>query len=142
MSQEVHTIDFRLQCNLIVVDVILDGETKPFLVDTGASNTVIDKGLVDQGNVEGVRQAVGAEGCGAGGNLEAAMTTVKSLALGDVMLSDLRVAGIDLAGINQKIGAEVGGILGFDVLSRYKVTIDYRAKKLTLEPHTSGVPSV
>jgi predicted aspartyl protease len=136
MSKEVHTIDFRLQSNLIVIDVVLDGETKPFLVDTGASNTVIDKRAVDQSAVEGVGQAVGSEACGAGGSLEAAMTTVKSLALGDVTLSDLRVAGIDLDGINQKIGAEIAGILGFDVLSRFKVTIDYRAKKLTLVRHS------
>ena len=44
MSQGAHTIEFRVQANLIVVEVVLDGETKPFIVDTGASNTVIDRG--------------------------------------------------------------------------------------------------
>ena len=136
MSQEVHTIDFRLQSNLIVIDVVLDGETKPFILDTGASNTVIDKRAADQSAVEGVEQVVGCGGVGAGGDVEAVMATVKSLAVGDATVSDLRVAGIDLDGINEKIGARVAGILGYDFLSRFRVTIDYRAKRLTLDPYS------
>ncbi len=135
MSQEVHTIDFRLQSNLIVIDVVVDGETKPFILDTGASNTVIDKRAADPSAVEGVEQAVGLADCGAG-NMEAVMSTVKSLAVGDATVSDLRVAGIDLDGINEKIGARVAGILGYDFLSRFRVTIDYRAKRLTLVPYS------
>ncbi len=135
MSQEVHTIDFRLQSNLIVIDVVVDGETKPFILDTGASNTVIDKRAADPSAVEGVEQAVGLADCGAG-NMEAVMSTVKSLAVGNATVSDLRVAGIDLDGINEKIGARVGGILGYDFLSRFRMTIDYRAKRLTLDPYS------
>ena len=135
MSQEVHTIDFRLQSNLIVIDVVVDGETKPFILDTGASNTVIDKRAADPSAVEGVEQAVGLADCGAG-NMEAVMSTVKSLAVGNAAVSDLRVAGIDLDGINEKIGARVAGILGYDFLSRFRVTIDYRAKRLTLVPYS------
>jgi len=135
MSQEVHTIDFRLQSNLIVIDVVVDGETQPFILDTGASNTVIDKRAADPSAVEGVEQAVGLADCGAG-NMEAVMSTVKSLAVGNATVSDLRVAGIDLDGINEKIGARVGGILGYDFLSRFRMTIDYRAKRLTLDPYS------
>ncbi len=135
MSQEVHTIEFRLQSNLIVIDVVVDGETKPFILDTGASNTVIDKRAADPRAVEGVEQAVGLADCGAG-NMEAVMSTVKSLAVGNATVSDLRVAGIDLDGINEKIGARVAGILGYDFLSRFTVTIDYRAKRLTLVPYS------
>ncbi len=136
MSQEVHTIDFRLQSNLIMLDVVVDGETKPFILDTGASNTVIDKRAADPSAVEDVGQAVGLGGCGAGHSMEAVMATVKSLAVGDATVSDLRVAGIDLDGINEKIGARVAGILGYDFLSRFRVTIDYRAKRLTLVPYS------
>ncbi len=64
------------------------------------------------------------------------MATVKSLAVGDATVSDLHVAGIDLDGINEKIGARVAGILGYDFLSRFRVTIDYRAKRLTLVPYS------
>lgn len=135
MNQGAHTIEFRLRSNLILVDAVLDGETMPFIVDTGASNTVIDKKVAARGVMEGIRDAVGSEACGAGGNVEAAMTRVSSLAVGGAIVSDLGVARIDLSGINEKVGAEIAGILGYDFLSRFRVTIDYREETLTLTPY-------
>ena len=64
------------------------------------------------------------------------MVRVSSLAVGDVTVPDLTVAAIDLSGINEKIGTEVAGILGYDFLSRFRVTIDYREKTLTLMPYS------
>lgn len=132
MSQESHTVTFRLQSNLIVIDVAVDGESRPFIVDTGASHTVIDRHLIDRSAVEGASQAVGSGACGAGDRIEATMTRVNSLEVGGAAVSDLAVAGIDLSGINQKIGAEIAGIIGYDFLSRFSVTIDYRERTLTL----------
>ena len=135
MSQSAYTIGFRLQSNLIMVDVVLDGRAKQFIVDTGASNTVIDKRRIDA-SVEGdVREAFGTSACGAGGSVEAEMTIVKSLAVGGATVSDLPVAGIDLSGISEKIGAAIAGILGYDFLSQFRVTIDYREETITLTPY-------
>lgn len=76
-----HGVDFRLVSNLIVVDAELNGVKKPFIVDTGASHTVLDTRTAAE---LGLDPAEKARGVGCQGPVEASMGTLESLSVGTV----------------------------------------------------------
>jgi hypothetical protein len=55
---------------------------------------------------------------------------------GDVELRDQHAAVLELKGLEKLYGMPLGGILGFDFLSRFVTDIDYVKKTLTLRPRT------
>lgn len=111
-----------------VVAVTIKGRTYPFVVDTGASGSVIDiraarkLGLAPIGRSSKVS--------GVGGKVRAVPIIVSSWAVGPVPLPRLRIDAVPLA--EAAHGGPIG-LLGADVLSRYKsVTLDFKHEQLQL----------
>lgn len=104
-----------------------------FIFDTGASMTVIEKqtaeklGLCER--VEAVREAHGA-----GGALPSSVATVESMKIGNVEAKDIQVGVIDLSNLT-KSGCmeEFAGILGYNFVKDYRVTIDYPKQEIHFE---------
>jgi hypothetical protein len=104
------------------------GEPADFLFDTGASVTVIDSAwaaehkLATQGHMQ-------ASGAGASGG--ASFTTLQSLriasAAGDgIEIPEVKAAVLDLNdGFEPLFWRRMAGVIGYDVISRFVVTIDY-----------------
>ncbi len=129
-----HEVEFRLVSNLIVVDAELNGVKKPFIVDTGASHTVLDTRTVAELELDTLDKAEKACGVGAQGPVEASMGTLESISVGTASLNDVSFGAVDLSAIcGGEIKESIGGILGFNFLSRFKIGIDYGAKVLSLE---------
>ena len=132
------TTAFDLQSNLIVLEATIEGEPKRFLIDTGASASVVGSDTARDLGLEERRRFLGR---GAGGDVALGMTRVHSIVVGDSEVRDLTCMIMDLEGIEERIGGRVDGILGYDFLSRFVVTIDYPARAITLVPagdHTSA----
>lgn len=125
------TSAFDLHANLIVVDVILEGVTRPFVVDTGASATVVGDELAAELGLPERERVIGR---GAGGDVPMRLVGVRSLAVGGMEAHDLNCLVMDLAGLRERIGHRIDGILGYDFLSRFRVIIDYAARVITLVP--------
>lgn len=126
-----HDVEFRLVSNLIVVDAELNGVKKPLIVDTGASHTVLDTRTAAE---LGLDPGEKARGVGAQGPVEATMGTLESISVGTASLNDVSFGKVDLSTIcGGEIEESIGGILGFNFLSRFKIGIDYEAQVLTLE---------
>jgi hypothetical protein len=95
--------------------------------------TVIEKqtaeklGLCEQG--ETIREA---HGCG--GARPSSVATVKSMKVGDVEARDLQVGVLDLSNL-KKTGCieEFAGILGYNFVKDYRVTIDYPKQEIHFE---------
>jgi predicted aspartyl protease len=111
-----------------VVAVTIKGKTYPFVVDTGASGSVIDiraarkLGLAPIGRSSKVT--------GVGGKVSAVPIIVRSWAVGPVPLPALRIDAVPLA---QATSGGPVGLLGSDVLSRFKsVTLDFKRERLQL----------
>lgn len=122
------TIPFELKSNLIMVDALLDGSPRRLVLDTGASQTVLTprgaEGLTGIG-------ADGKTGRGAGGDLRVSFARVGSLAVGGQIVRDLQVGVTELGQLESCVG-DLDGVLGFDFLSRFVLTIDYRRRQLEL----------
>lgn len=124
------TVPFRLRTNLIVVDVRVNGETAGFLLDTGASSSLIGRSLADRIGIECVERSAA---MGAGGSVEVAVARLDSLGLGDLVDSGIACAIMDLTPLTQQIGAEVEGVLGFDFFGRGTLHVDYPARTVRIE---------
>jgi hypothetical protein len=116
------------------VTLSLDGKKREFILDTGANDTCIDErlgkqlGLAVDRSIRGFRSGVHSTA------RVNAVFRVKTLGLGPVTLTDHVVWPL---GTERWIAsAERTGLLGMDILSRYKSVIDLRSEKLHLVPRT------
>jgi predicted aspartyl protease len=108
-----------------VVPVTIDGKGPfPFVLDTGASATVVSRSLADKLALPKAGGTV--SGMGAGGAVGFTISRIRSLAIGDASLQGLEVAVGDVPAIGQ-----ADGILGYNFLSRFRFTIDYNARAIT-----------
>jgi predicted aspartyl protease len=109
-----------------------------FVLDTGASRTVIDRDVADRLQLEKVPAIpIATDVTGA---VQATVVRLPQWQIGDVSLPGTVVASIDLSGPNapafqQLVGQRVDGLLRSDVLSSFgSVTIGYAAGTPTLGP--------
>jgi len=102
-----------------------------FVLDTAAGRTVVAPELVEQCGIQLDREVIGA---GAGGQLTTRRVNLESLSVGDATIRKLTaIVGQFLDPIAAAVGAQVHGILGNDVLSRFMVTIDCLELRLVLD---------
>lgn len=133
-------LDYRAR-HLWVKVRLADGSVHDFLFDTGASVTVLDSAFVARAGLttEGRMQAAGA---GASGS--ASFTHLPELTLvgadGDgITVRDLKVAVLSVSpSFAPYFWREVPGVIGYDVISRFVVTMDYDTETLTLRDPSSG----
>ena len=133
-------IRFRLsQENLIIIDVSINGNSLPMILDTGAAATIISKKAAQK---FALRKAGGdVVGQGAGGDVDLSPVKIDLIEIGSVTHKSLTGMTMDLSQICEKIGDEVDGIVGHDFLSNTKLTIDYPEKLLFLEAKAKTLPS-
>jgi predicted aspartyl protease len=125
----------------LVSITIQDQGPYTFVVDTGASRTVIDRPVADSLHLEPVPAVPIATDVS--GAVEATVVRVAQWRLGDVDLPGTIVASIDLSGPNapalqQALGRRIDGLLGSDLLSGYgAITLDYARSTLILGPQAA-----
>jgi predicted aspartyl protease len=129
MEGEAAQVPFRTFHNLILVDVAVNGgERRPFILDTGASGTVVDIAAVE---VEPDADLGTVTMRGAGGEEEVRLVKLDSLDLGGARLLGPAVAYVDLAPLRRMIGVDLAGVLGYDFLRNFIVEIDYEDSQVT-----------
>jgi hypothetical protein len=111
------------------------GPPQDFLFDTGASVTVLDSTWAAE---NGVRTAGRMQAAGAGAAGGAAFATLASLrvasARGDgIEIPNVKVATLDVnPAFEPLLWRRMAGVIGYDVISRFVVTIDYDDSVLVL----------
>jgi outer membrane lipoprotein-sorting protein len=100
-----------------------------FILDTGASTTVID---ARRARALGLKSAGKIGGSGSGGRIEVKFTKGVNFTLPGVSLMNQTVASLPFRKEVTGIRPNFGGILGYDFISRFVMEIDYANKTLTL----------
>ena len=111
---------------------------KPFtlVLDTGASKTAFDQTMVQ---AEGRQLTLSDRlSTGLGTNTMTSSTAmISDLHIGDLLIDEFEVAVLDLSAINIAYGQlghpEVLGVLGGDILMKYKAVINYGKRRLILK---------
>ena len=130
---DTQTIPFELKLNLITVDVAVNGVMKSFVLDTGASATVVSQRTADELKLPRAQMEMQAVSCR--GDVASTPVQVERLSVGGMEMHDLCCPAVDMDSLIQPLKGEISGVLGYDFLSKFRTTIDYRARELTFEPH-------
>ncbi|MCX5754406.1 MAG: aspartyl protease family protein [Candidatus Krumholzibacteria bacterium] len=114
-----------------------DGELY-FLLDSGASMTVIDS-VVAAGM--GLPLGGAIPGAGAGGMADFHMTRVPGLSIGGIELSEQIAITFPISNLLRRFEEiEIGGVLGYDFLSRFVTRIDFERSIITFAEPDSFSP--
>ncbi len=119
-----------------LVSISVYGKPFTLVLDTGASKSAFDHGTL---SAEGINlTASNSLSTGLGTNSMTSFTTILTdLQIGGLQVSEFEVAVLDLSTINiayrQLNHTEVLGVLGGDILMKYKAVIDYGKKILKLK---------
>jgi len=117
---------------LLIVQGLVNGKGPfSFVVDTGASVTVLSPHVAKQAGLSLCR--IDAKAISAGGRLDTAFGRLNSLRIGTVEVRNLRVAIMSLTRVNRAAQLRLGGIIGHNLLRRFRVTIDYPSGHLFLQ---------
>jgi hypothetical protein len=123
-------LEFELRANLIIVPVEVKNSVGRFILDTGASSTVVGKEFAKSIELDAPRRYVGH---GAGGDVETDLGRLDSLSVGPRQRRDMTVAVMDLDAINEHIGGGIDGVLGFDFFGAGRLVIDYPQRRVRIE---------
>jgi predicted aspartyl protease len=128
---------------LLSVPVTIGTETVPFLLDTGASNSLVSQELLASAQVSGFRippellhYFVVGEDCS---DISLSMHTLPPLRVAEASVQGLTGLGMAAAAIP----TQAGGVLGMDFLGGFELELDPRSHTLSLNPlSTSDQPPV
>jgi predicted aspartyl protease len=122
----------------LVIPVSVNGKQEcRFLFDTGATTTVIDEKLAARTGVDArSRESVYTFA----GNVPMSAGRVEMLAIGNRGMAGMEVLVADLGPLFN-LDADIDGILGEDVLSRFNYLLDRRGRNLEIEQESSLSPA-
>jgi predicted aspartyl protease len=118
-------------------EVRLDGIDKPlnFIVDTGATISVISEKLTREEEISRFAQATKMRVFGAAGIEEnVGMLLLPRVQIGPYAREKVAAAVLDLDTINETTGFVQTGVLGGNFLRQYRLTFDFQRALLLLEP--------
>jgi hypothetical protein len=129
-ASPVVTLPFTLEENHIILQAQVNGRPAiGFILDTGDEHETINAsrmtsfGLTSYGSVHGE---------GGGGPAEMSSAAGATFRFPGAELRDQHVSVLDQSGLERALGIPLGGLLGYDFLSRFVIEIDYDSKTMKL----------
>lgn len=123
--------------------ILLDGKfedesTHCWIIDTGASKTVLDSNLKQHYEIIDPENADDYQSAGINqGMLATSVGLLPELIFGDLHIKNLKVALIDLGHVNEIYSKyttkKIAGLLGGDILMEYACQIDYSRKTIRFQ---------
>jgi hypothetical protein len=125
------TFGFDWHNGMIFIPVCLNG-SRPlsFVLDSGSARTIVDRALATSLGLKASGSG-SLQGAGAG-RVPIEFIHDVSIALPGVESTGHELSAADLQPLEASLGVRVDGIIGYELLSRFVVTVDYEAKTLTL----------
>ncbi len=121
--------------NLLLIPLEVNGYRGNFIVDTGAVTTVLSHSMASKlgvnENTPGARVDLGIVGVG---GFEGVVLRVPNVTLKTPNRSEqfAQVVSIDLKQISKMLGTELSGVVGYDFLQDYQLTLDYYGTEVRL----------
>ncbi len=114
---------------IILVDVLINAqEIYQFVLDTGASQTIVSPAITQKLNIKDIKAD---SIMGAGGAIQSSAGILKSISVGEVSIKNIAIIVADIfSALSQAVGAKIEGILGFNFLRNFELEIDYPNKSL------------
>lgn len=130
MDAEVPPIPFDFDSLHIIFKASLNGRPPIWwLLDTGADENVVNTPRLADFGLKTYAQTAAT---GGGGTADYAFATGATFTLPGVELRHQHVAVLDQTGLEKALGMPLGGIVGYDFISRFVIEIDYDKRLMTL----------
>lgn len=122
-QKPIQSIPFEVFGDHIFIKVKVDGsEPLDFIFDTGDGLTVISNDVATKLNLAANHKV---KKTSAGGSVTGALIDHNKLEIGELEIEDIEVYSLDLNHLERLIGRNIDGIIGFDLLDKHIVQIDY-----------------
>lgn len=122
-------VPFEFIENHLFLNAVVDCREGLWVLDTGASMSVIDSALAAE---LGLDLSGSVTGAGAANAVEVAFATLPPYSVGDIEFAEQNVGVIEIADLFRRTSdLEIVGILGYDFLSRFTTRVDYANETLT-----------
>ena len=130
-SQDVIEIPFTMAGKLIAVKVILNGEYKTFILDSGAPKVILNSNHIAGDSMNAKKTLSSSKDVN--GNISGMdITKVDELDFYGIQLNNQNVLTLDLSHLEESLETEIYGLIGYELLNEYDVLYDYQNQKLTL----------
>jgi len=121
-----------------LLDIVIFQKNFKVVLDTGASRTAFDHQLLLHANEEALITASERLSTGLGTNsMQSSTAIIENIWLGELLIPSIEVAVLDISTINiayRELGhPEVLGVIGSDIMMKYKAVIDFEKKILILK---------
>ena len=130
-----HTrLSFRLINNLIIIPLEINNKKVSFVLDSGVSKTILfnisQNDSISLKNIEKVQL----QGLGKGESIQALVSENNKLAFKGIISTNEKVYILlkDYFDLSDKMGITINGIIGYNLLSKFIVKINYKSKKIDL----------
>lgn len=130
-------VPFTSVGNLIIIEVRMNG-ARPLscVLDTGAARMVVDTQVSRELQLpEAESDTIGGAGAG---RVPVRKIHGVTLEIAGLKSTDYEFVAADLAGVSSLLGRRVEGVVGYQFLSRFIVTIDYAKRELLLHDPKSA----
>jgi hypothetical protein len=128
-GQAAENIPFRFIDGHLFVPVVINGVERLWILDTGASVTVVDRAFADAIGLKGEGDI---KGVAAGGTVDVSFATLPPFEVKGIRFKEQTVAIIDFGSLIRRLGVDIAGVLGFDFLSRFVTRVDYANELVSL----------
>lgn len=129
-NQEVTRLPFLLNNDHIIIQLsINDSSPMNFMFDSGAGGILINKNFSDSIGLESVSERINT---GAVGTHTVSILKGNAIKLGDTQINNINMMRDEKEFEQMDNGQEIAGIIGFHILSRFVVKIDYDTSELIL----------
>ena len=122
----------------ILIKLKINGKTANILIDTGASSTVLDASRLERFVPDAKLKELNKLSTGLGtSSMQGHSILINTMELGVLLIKGLTTTVLDLSNVNASYKMmklkPIDGVLGGDILNKYKAVIDYKKKLLVLE---------
>jgi hypothetical protein len=122
-------VPFKFMELHIYLPLTINGKTRLWVLDSGAGMTVVESDFAKELGLKTEGQLTGQ---GATTTVDVAFTVLPPFELNGLAFDSQRVAAISINELFHKsMGLDIGGILGYDFLSRLVTKVDYANEMLT-----------
>ncbi len=121
-------VSFDYILDHLYLDVTISGLRSKWVLDTGASATVVDSTFAAEIGLPPVGKA---KAIGAGGTVDIDLVTLPPLRIQGIRIDEQRVGSMPLRNLFARRGIEIAGVLGYDFLSRFVTRIDYASRTIS-----------
>lgn len=131
-SKDKQRISFQLINNLVVIPLKINGKKLSFILDSGASKTILFN--ITKNDSLGLNdvEKVSLQGLGKGKPVEALLSKNNTISLKNITSSNETIYVVlkDNFDLSAKMGITIHGILGYSLLRNFIVKINYKNKKI------------